>query len=142
MYRDVVQYVKDCPPCQVAKGPYIGPKTQLGSVVTNGPLELLCVDFTTMDPSRDGKKNVLVLTDAFSKFSQAFVTPDQRPLPWQKYLSMEYLQGYIVTKADLLRILFWSIYIPCMGFNSPQPHLTTHVVIPPVRGLTICSTIY
>ena len=26
MYRDVVQYVKDCPQCQVAKGPYVGPK--------------------------------------------------------------------------------------------------------------------
>ena len=33
-----------------------------------------------MDPSRDGKENVLVLTDAFSKFSQAFVTPNQKAL--------------------------------------------------------------
>ena len=47
--------------------------------------------------------------------------------------SMEYLQGYIVTKAHLLRILFWSIYILYMGLNSPQPHLTTHVVIPPAE---------
>ena len=55
---------------------YKGPKTQPGSIVTNGPLDLLCVDFITMDPSRDGKENVLVLTDAFSKFSQTFVTPN------------------------------------------------------------------
>ena len=80
MYRDIVQYVKDCPGCQVAKGPYIGPKTQLGSIFANGPLDLLCVDFTTMDPSRDGKENVLVLTDTFSKFSQVFVTPNQKTL--------------------------------------------------------------
>ena len=31
MYRDVVQYVKDCPQCQVAKGP----KTQPGSIIAN-----------------------------------------------------------------------------------------------------------
>ena len=55
--------------CQLAKGPYVGPKTQPGSIIANGPLGLLCVDFTTMHPSRDGKENVLVLTDAFSKFS-------------------------------------------------------------------------
>ena len=78
MYRDVVQYVKDCLQCQVAKGPYIGSKTQPGSIIANGPWDLLCVDFTTMDPSRDGKENVLVLTDAFSKLSQAFVTPKSK----------------------------------------------------------------
>ena len=69
MYRDIAQYVKDCPHCQVAKGPYVGPKAQPGSIIANGPLDLLCVDFTTMDPSRNSKENVLVLTDAFSKFS-------------------------------------------------------------------------
>ena len=53
MYKDVAQYVKDCPCCQVAKGPYVGPKTQPGSIIANGPLDLLGVDFTTMDPSGD-----------------------------------------------------------------------------------------
>ena len=36
----------------------------------------MCVDFTKVDPSKDGKENILVLTDAFTKFSQAFVTPN------------------------------------------------------------------
>ena len=49
MYKDIAQYVKDGPHCQVAKGPYVGPKTQLGYIIANGPLDLLCVDFTTMD---------------------------------------------------------------------------------------------
>ena len=80
MHKDVDQYVKDCPHCQVAKGPYVGPKTQPGSIIANRPLDLLCVDFTTMDPSRDGKENVLILTDAFSQFSQAFVTPNEKAL--------------------------------------------------------------
>ena len=70
----------------MAKGPYVGAKTQLGSIVTNGPLDLLCVDFTIMDPLRDGKENILVLTDAFSKFSQAFVTPNQKALTMAKII--------------------------------------------------------
>ena len=60
----------------MAKGPYVGLKTQPGSIIADGPFDLLCVDFTTTDPSRDGKENVLVLTAAFSKFSQAFVMPN------------------------------------------------------------------
>ena len=65
---------------------HVGPKTQPGSIIANGPLDLLCVDFTTMDPSRDGKENVLVQTDAFSKFSQAFVTPNQKALTVAKII--------------------------------------------------------
>ena len=53
MYREVAQYVKDCPCCQVAKGPHVGPKTQPGSIIANGLLDLLCVDFIPMDPSRN-----------------------------------------------------------------------------------------
>ena len=37
------------------KGDYTEPNTIPG----------VCVDFTKVDPSRDGKENILVLTDAF-----------------------------------------------------------------------------
>ena len=36
---------------------------------------------------------------------------------------------------------FWSTYTACKGLNNPQPDHTIHIVIPPVRGLTICSMI-
>ena len=94
MYRNVAQYVKDCPHCQVAKGPYVGPKTQPGFIIANGLLDLLCVDFTSMDPLRDGKENVLVLTDAFSKFSQAFVTPNQKALTKAKIIVDKWFYVY------------------------------------------------
>ena len=38
----------------------------MGSHVANNPLDLLCIDFLKIDPSKDGKENVLVLTDAFT----------------------------------------------------------------------------
>ena len=37
MYKDIAQYVQGCPYCEVAKGPYVGPKTQPGSIIANGP---------------------------------------------------------------------------------------------------------
>ena len=86
MYKDIVEYVKNCPWCQVAKGHYVGPKTKPGSINANGPLDLLCVNFTKMDPSRYGKENVLVMTDTFSKFSQASVTPNQKALSVAKII--------------------------------------------------------
>ena len=55
-------------------------KTQQGSLTAHQPLELLCIDFTKADVAKGGKENILVLTDAFSKFSQAFVTSSQKSL--------------------------------------------------------------
>ena len=46
----------------------------------------MCIDFTKVDPSKDGKENILVLTDAFTKFSQAFVTPNQKAITIAKIL--------------------------------------------------------
>ena len=68
MYKDLVEYVKNGPWCQVDKGRVI--KTKPGSIIANGPLYLLYINFTKMDPSEEGKD--LVLTDAFSKFSQVY----------------------------------------------------------------------
>ena len=58
MYQDVTEYVINCHWCHVAKGHYTGPHTQQGSLVANNPLDLLCIDFLTVDPSKDGKENV------------------------------------------------------------------------------------
>ena len=52
----------------------------MGLLVANNALDLLCIDFLKVDPSRDGKENILVLTDAFTKFSQAFITNNQKAL--------------------------------------------------------------
>ena len=60
-------------------------KTQPVSIVANDPLDF-CVHLTTMDPSRDSKENALVLTDAFSKFSQSFVTPNKNALTVAKII--------------------------------------------------------
>ena len=56
MNHDVTEYVTNCHQCHVAKGHYTGPHTQQGSLVANNPLDLLCIDFLKVDPSREGKK--------------------------------------------------------------------------------------
>lgn len=42
------------------------------------PLEVIAVDFTVLEPASDGHKNVLLVTNVFAKFSQAFPTKDQK----------------------------------------------------------------
>ena len=47
-------------------------------------MDLVCIDFTKVDPLKSSKENILVLTDAFTKFSQAFITPNQKALTMAK----------------------------------------------------------
>ena len=94
MNHDATEYVTNCHWCHVAKGHYTGPHTQQGSLVANNPLDLLCIDFLKVDPSRDSKENILVLTDAFTKFSQAFVTNNQKALTIAKVLVEKWFYVY------------------------------------------------
>ena len=57
-------------------------------------MDPMCVDFTKVDPSKDGKENILVLTDAFTKFSQAFVTPNQKVITIVKILVDKWFYVY------------------------------------------------
>ena len=86
MFVDADHWLSNCEWCIVAKGDYTEPKTLQGSLVSHQPLELLCIDFTKVDVSKGGKENILVLTDAFSKYSQAFVTSNQKSLTVAKLL--------------------------------------------------------
>ena len=86
MFMDTDCWLSQCEWCLVAKGDYTEPKTLQGSLVAHQPLELLCIDFTKADIARGGKENILVLTDAFSKYSQAFVMSNQKSLTVAKLL--------------------------------------------------------
>ena len=94
MFQDVTNHVKTCPRCQTVKGDYTYPKTKPGTIIANNPMDLLCIDFTKVDPSKSGKENILVLTDTFTKFSQAFITPNQKALTIAKILVDKWFYVY------------------------------------------------
>ena len=58
------------------------------------PLEVIAVDFTVLEPASDGRENVLVVTDVFTKFTQAFPTKDQKADTTAKTLLKEWFMKY------------------------------------------------
>ena len=83
MFQDATKYLKECPQCQIVKGDYTKLNIIPGVIIANNPMD---IDFTKVDPSKDSKENILVLTDTFTKFSQAFVTPNQKVITIAKIL--------------------------------------------------------
>ena len=64
--------------CKIAKGPYVETNPIHISLVASNPLDLVCMAFTLVDPSWDGKENFLVTTHEFSKFTVAVVMLNQK----------------------------------------------------------------
>ena len=57
-------------------------------------MDLLCIDLMKVDPSKDGKENVLVMSDAFSKFSVAVVMPNKQAKAVAKALVDKWFYTY------------------------------------------------
>ena len=77
-----------------AKGPYIDLNPSQVLIIANNPMDLLWLDFMKVDPTKDGKENVLVMTNAFSKFSVAVIMPNQQANTLAKALMNKWFYTY------------------------------------------------
>ncbi|CAI5660368.1 unnamed protein product [Oreochromis niloticus] len=89
MNADVDQYIKTCGRC-VSRKTLPQRSSQLSQITSNGPLDLVCIDFLQIEPDNKGVANVLVVIDHYTRYAQAFPTKDQKSVTvakvlWQKY---------------------------------------------------------
>ena len=92
--NDIDCYIKACETCQISKMPAVKPRTGLGSVQASRPLEIVAMDFTTLDMASNGTENVLVLTDVFTKYTVAVPTRDQRATTTATAIVKEWINKY------------------------------------------------
>lgn len=75
--RTITDMVNQCSSCILAKAPVNEGRTPMRHLLAGKPLELLAMDFVKIDKGKGGYENVLVFTDAFTKFAQAVPCKDQ-----------------------------------------------------------------
>ena len=96
MTKDVEVYCRECQRCILAKAKTV--KTTMGSLIAKKPLEVLAMDYTMLEQGIGGLENVLVLTDVFTKFTQAIPTRDQKARTVARILVREWFVRYGVPK--------------------------------------------
>lgn len=77
MSMQVEEYIRNCGECVTHKTP-IQRTAPLHQIVSHGPMDLVCMDFLSMEPDSKSISNVLVVTDHFTRYAQAFPTKSQK----------------------------------------------------------------
>ena len=75
MWEAVCVYCRSCKRCGLNKAARAKP--EMGTLRTLRPLEVIAIDFTTVEKSDKGIENILVITDVFTKLSHAIPTRNQ-----------------------------------------------------------------
>ena len=95
LHDDVKVWVAKCDTCGAVKKPPKIPRAPLGKVAVSAPFDCIAADILGPLPlSRRGNKYVLVVTDLFSKWVEAFPLPDQTAESCAQTIANEVIARY------------------------------------------------
>ena len=77
MADDIQSWIPNCKGCVCRKQPE-RKGSPLISIKTTQPMELVCMDYLTLEISKGGYENILVITDHFTRYAQAIPTRNQQ----------------------------------------------------------------
>lgn len=91
MTRFIEEKCKTCERC-IRRKARAQKAAKLVNIKVHSPLELVCMDFLTVEPDSKDIRNILVITDYFTKYAQAFPTRDQTAktvasVLWENFIS-------------------------------------------------------
>lgn len=95
---EIEKYCQYCQRCILSKAVQPEVKTYQGVRLASQLLEVLEIDFTLLEPGMDRRENVLVMTDVFSKYTQAVPTKDQSAITVAKTLVESWFYRFGVPK--------------------------------------------
>ena len=97
MSRELDDWLKNCERC-LRRKTSTNIKAPLVNIVTTQPLELVCMDFLTLEMSKGGFQNILVVTDHFTHYAQAYPTRNQTARTTAEVFFKEFIVHYGIPK--------------------------------------------
>ena len=96
MRNEVVFHISQCKSCRDRKA--VTPKEPLKPIETSRSLELVHLDFLSLEPSKDKGRNpakkLLIVTDHFTGYAQAYPSAEESAVTTAKLLDQNFFQHY------------------------------------------------
>ena len=93
----MIQYIKErvqsCGRC-IRRKTTPSKFAHLVNITTTAPMELVCIDYLSLERSKGGFENILVITDHYSRFAQAIPTRNQSAQTTAKALFENFFVHY------------------------------------------------
>ena len=93
MRSEVESYCHSCLRC-IQRKTLPSRTAPMSHLQSQGPMDLVCIDFLCLEPDTSGQGNILVVTDHFTRYAQAFPTKDQRAPTVAKVLVEKFFVHY------------------------------------------------
>ena len=90
----VEEKIRTCPRCIRAKTPYHPERAPMCSIEATRPLEIVCMDFLSLENSKGGYNSILVMTDICTKYAWAYPTKNQEAKTVAKVIVEEFVVHY------------------------------------------------
>lgn len=92
MAVDIEHKVKTCGQC-VSRKALPEKASPLVNITTSSPLQLICMDFLSIEPDQSNTKDILVIMDFFTKYALVILTPNQTAKAvvkslWEHFISL------------------------------------------------------
>ena len=81
------------------------PRAELVNIVATQSIELVCIDFLSLERSKGGHENILVISDHFTRHAQALPTQLQKCFLKISFCTMDSLLVYIATREEISRAM-------------------------------------
>ena len=92
MHKQATLYVNKCQNYLKRKSiPDVAP---LEPIIASQPKELVHMDFSSIEPSKENIENVLVITDHFTKYAEAYASKTQTAQATAKLLWENFIRHY------------------------------------------------
>jgi transposase InsO family protein len=91
--HDITKRVEACERCIRRKTP-VRHQAKLHPIFTMKPLEILCIDFLSLEKCKGGYENILVITDHFTRYAQAIPLKNQLATTTAKALYDNFIVHY------------------------------------------------
>ena len=92
MTKEASDYVAHCERCIRRKIP--PNRAPLINISSSFPLELVCIDYLSLESCKGGIEDILVVTDHFTKYAQAYPTKGQQATTVAKVLYDNFFMHY------------------------------------------------
>ena len=111
MAEDVCTQIHTCKRCLKFKQP--PERAEMQPIIVSYPMELIHLDFLILGGKAGDTKrtNILVVTDHFTKYPQAYITPKQTAIVVFHTLWENFLVHYRWPVKILLKIIYFENYV-------------------------------